>query len=78
MQKPELNAINLKEVLWDTLNGVRAGKISTAQGDVIASQAREIIRTVKTQLAIFNQAGDGVSAEVIDFAKPKQKRAKVA
>jgi hypothetical protein len=69
--KTSLNAINLKNVLWDTLNGVRRGKITTAQGDVIASQAREILRTSKVQLSIFNQAGQSVSQELIDFAKPK-------
>lgn len=69
----ELNAINLKEVLWETLKKVKAGRISPAAGDVIASQAREILRTVKTQLLIFGQAGDTVSDEVIDFAKPDGK-----
>lgn len=66
----ELNAVNLKAVLWETLKGVCAGKITTAQGDVVASQAREILRTSKVQLAIFGQAGQTVSAELIDFAKP--------
>jgi hypothetical protein len=66
----ELNAINLKAVLWETLKGVRAGKLTPAQGDVVASQAREILRTSKVQLAIFGQAGHGVSQELIDFAKP--------
>jgi hypothetical protein len=66
----ELNAINLKAVLWETLKGVRAGKLTPSQGDVVASQAREILRTSKVQLAIFGQAGQGVSQELIDFAKP--------
>lgn len=69
----ELNAINLKSVLWDTLNKVRAGKITPAQGDVIASQAREILRTTKAQLSIFSQAGQAVSSELIDFARPSAK-----
>lgn len=69
----ELNAINLKSVLWDTLQKVRAGKITPAQGDVIASQAREILRTTKAQLSIFSQAGQAVSAELIDFARPSAK-----
>lgn len=66
----ELNAVNLKAVLWDTLQKVKAGKLSTGQGDVVASQAREILRTSKVQLAIFGQAGQGVSQELIDFASP--------
>lgn len=39
-------------------------------GDAIAAQAREILRTVRTQLAIFQQAAEKVSKELIDFAKP--------
>lgn len=71
----ELNAVNLKATLWDTLQKVKAGKLSTAQGDVIASQAREILRTSKVQLNIFGQAGQGVSQELIDFARPATKQA---
>lgn len=69
----ELNAVNLKSILWDTLQKVKTGKLSTGQGDVIASQAREILRTSKVQLAIFGQAGQGVSQELIDFASPATK-----
>lgn len=68
----ELNAVNLKAVLWETLQKVKAGKITPAQGDVIASQAREILRTTKAQLSIFGQAGQSVSAELIEFAKPSK------
>lgn len=63
-----LNAVNLKSALWDTLKGVKAGKITPGSGDVVASQAREIIRTVRTQLTIFSQSGQEVSQEVVDFA----------
>lgn len=65
-----LNAVNLKATLWDTLQSVKAGKITPATGDVVASQAREILRTAKTQLQIFSQAGESVASELIDFAKP--------
>lgn len=67
-----LDAINLKAVLWETLHKVKSGKITPGAGDVIASQAREILRTVKCQLGIFNQAGQAVSSELIDFAKPQK------
>lgn len=66
-----LNAVNLKDVLWDTLQSVKAGKTTPASGDVVASQAREILRTVRTQLQIFSQAGQSVASELIDFAKPQ-------
>lgn len=73
-----LNAVNLKSALWDTLKGVKAGKIAAGSGDVVASQAREIIRTVRTQLTIFSQSGQEVSQEVIDFAVSAPKAALVA
>lgn len=66
----KLNAINLKAALWDTLQKVKEGKVTPASGDVVASQAREILRTVRTQLQVFSQAGQAVSNELIDFAKP--------
>lgn len=65
-----LNAVNLKASLWNTLQQLRAGNITPGAGDAIASQAREILRTVKTQLQIFTQSGKSVTNELIDFAKP--------
>lgn len=65
-----LNAINLKTALWDTLQKVRSGEMTPGTGDAVASQAREILRTVRTQLAVFSQAGKSVSDELVDFAKP--------
>lgn len=74
----ELNAINLKAELWDTLQKVKSGKVTPASGDVVASQAREILRTVRTQLQVFNQAGERVSDELIEFSKPRAKLRKVS
>jgi len=68
----ELNAINLKAALWDTLKQVRAGTMTPGSADAVASQAREILRTVRTQCTIFSQASQSVSSELIDFAKPKE------
>lgn len=65
-----LNAVSLKNELWDTLKKVKGGKITTATGDIVAAQAREILRAVRTQLSIFQQSGDDVSAEVKAFARP--------
>lgn len=65
-----LNAVNLKESLWSTLQSLRNGSITPGAGDAIASQAREILRTVRTQLQIFTQSGKSVTNELIDFAKP--------
>jgi hypothetical protein len=65
----DLTATNLKGALWDTLQSLQDGKIQPGEGDAIACQAREILRTVKTQLQIVAQAKRNVPTEVIDFAE---------
>jgi len=65
----DLTAQNLKEALWETLNNVKDGIMQPMQADAIASQSREILRTVNTQLRISSQAKRDVSADVIKFAE---------
>lgn len=65
----ELNASNLKAALWDTLNEIKTGTIQPGQGDAIASQAREILRTVKVQLQVTSQSKRNVPTDVIAFAE---------
>jgi hypothetical protein len=65
----ELTASNLKTALWETLNEIKSDTMLPAQGDAIASQAREILRTVKTQLQVVAQSKRSVPAEVIGFAE---------
>ncbi|MGL4640177.1 MAG: hypothetical protein ACRCVX_10705 [Shewanella sp.] len=67
--KKELSASNLKSELWNTLQELRTGKIQPGQGDAIASQAREILRTVKTQLSVTSQSKRSVPADCIAFAE---------
>lgn len=64
-----LSATNLKNALWDTLNQIKSDKMLAAQGDAIASQAREILRTIKVQLQICAQSKRNVPTDVIDFAE---------
>lgn len=64
-----LSAVNLKNVLWETLNDIKSDKMLAAQGDAIASQAREILRTVKVQLQIAGQAKRNIPTEIIDFSE---------
>lgn len=64
-----LTATNLKNALWDTLQGLQAGVVQPGQGDAIAAQAREILRTVKVQLQVANQTQRSVSLEVVNFAE---------
>jgi hypothetical protein len=74
-KKPEpvipakLSATALKDVLWSTLNEIKSDTMLPAQGDAIAAQAREILRTVKVQLQIVGQSKRTVPVEVIEFAE---------
>ena len=65
----KLSATSLKEVLWSTLNEIKSDKMLPAQGDAIAAQAREILRTVKVQLHIVGQSKRSVPIDVIEFAE---------
>ena len=69
MTKKNLTAENLKDALWETLQDIQAGTMDGGQGDAIASQAREILRTTNTQLRIVAQAKRNVPTGVIDFAE---------
>lgn len=62
-----LNAKSLKKALWETLNGIKDGKVHAGEADAIACQAREILRTVNTQLKIAQQSNTDISADVIGF-----------
>jgi ABC-type Fe3+ transport system permease subunit len=64
-----LTARNLKQALWHTLTDVRKRKMTPGSADAIASQAREILRTVKVQLAIANQTSRTVPIEVVEFSE---------
>jgi hypothetical protein len=52
----KLSATSLKEVLWETLNEIKTDKMLPAQGDAIASQAREILRKCNYRLSVSPSA----------------------
>ncbi len=64
----KLTAQNLKLVLWETLHLLKTSKVQANEGDAIATQAREILRTTNVQLTICRQAKKDVPLEVVDFA----------
>jgi len=64
-----LSAVNLKNALWDTLQSIKSDTMLPAQGDAIAAQAREILRTVKVQLQVAAQSKRNVPTEIIDFVE---------
>jgi hypothetical protein len=49
-QNQKLSSENLADVLWQTLQGVKAGKIHPVEAHAVARQSREIIRVVKAEL----------------------------
>lgn len=68
--KPDtLSAVNLKNALWGTLQAIKDDTMLPAQGDAIAAQAREILRTVKVQLQVAAQSKRNVPTEIIDFVE---------
>lgn len=69
-----LTASNLKEALWITLNQVKAKRMLPGHADAVASQAREILRTVKVQLMVSGQTNRPVPTEVIEFSEGKSGR----
>lgn len=62
-----LTAENLKLTLWETLQDLRADKMAPDRADAIATQAREILRTVKLQMQIVGLSQTPVPAGMIDF-----------
>jgi hypothetical protein len=69
----ELTATNLKKVLWETLNKVKDGEMDAGAADSIATQSREIMRTVNVQLQVARQTKRQVPMEIIDFSESAQK-----
>lgn len=67
--KSELNATNLKTALWETLNAVKDGTMQPGNADAVASQAREILRTVKVQLQVTQAAKRSVPLDIVNFAE---------
>ena len=64
-----LKASALKDVLWETLTDLRSNQLPANRADAIAAQAREILRTVKTQLQVTNAAKRPVPADIVAFAE---------
>ncbi len=64
-----LKATALKDILWETLNDLRSNQLPANRADAIAAQAREILRTVKTQLQVTNAAKRPVPKDIVEFAE---------
>lgn len=64
-----LTATALKATLWETLKEIRSGEMQPGQGDAVACQAREILRTVKVQLQVSAHTNRPLPSEVITFSE---------
>lgn len=69
----DLTATNLKNVLWDTLNKVKDGEMDAGAADSIATQSREIMRTINVQLQVARQTKRQVPMEIVDFSESNGK-----
>lgn len=67
----QLNAVTLKNELWETLKDIKNNRLEASKGDAIAAQAREILRTVNTQVKIVDKAKEQIPQDLIDFAIQK-------
>jgi hypothetical protein len=65
----KLTAQNLKNILWDTLKKLKGGTIEVSVADAIASQSREIVRVIKSQQAILQQAHQNVTDDLLEYVK---------
>ncbi len=64
----KLNAVTLRNQLWETLNDVKTNRMDPATADAVASQSREILRSFKTQLQILAHAKKNVTVDMLQFA----------
>lgn len=69
MNNKTLKASELKGILWETLQKLEKREIDVATADAIAQQSREIVRVVKSQQSILQQAQENITDELIDYAK---------
>jgi len=66
-----LTANSLKDVLWETLLDIKTEQMLPSRGDAIAGQAREILRTVKTQMQVAAQSKRPLPMEVVEFSEKR-------
>jgi hypothetical protein len=64
-----LNAQNLKKVLWETLQDTKADVVEVEKSNAVASNAREILKTIKLQLDIARLSKQKVYEGLTSFAK---------
>ncbi len=56
-KKNELTSENLKQSLWETLQGLRSKKIDPSMANAVAAQSREIMRVVNAEIRLAEVTG---------------------
>lgn len=69
LKKQDLSGDNLKNALWDTLQNVKAKRVTPAMANAVAAQSREIMRVVKAEIAIAALGGHKPSQAILSFTK---------
>jgi len=65
--KVALSSTALKDMLWDTMNMIKNGQIDSKAACALATQSREILRIVRTQLDIAKYSKSNTPAVLITF-----------
>ena len=67
--KMKMSAEALKGELWETLRGLRQKKINATTANAIATQSREIIRVIATEISIAKLSGDKPNKKMLGNIK---------
>lgn len=73
--QPELTADKLRETLWEAIQGLRAGRLSTEDVNSLAMASREIMKSVKEERIISMLTQEPPSGGFLDFYGLKEKKA---
>lgn len=68
-KKEKVTAENLKVVLWETLKALRSNKMHPTKAMAVATQSKEILRIVKTQLQISELSKRAIPNSIIEFSE---------
>lgn len=62
----------LKQELWTTLQKLKTKKVNHQTANAVASQAREILGTMRVEMDILKSISKGLSKDIIEFVDTKK------
>ncbi len=71
MAQQKLTGDNLKQELWSALLAVKSKRMRPEAAQAIASQSREIMRVVKTEMELFSISNVKPTTKLIGSIKAK-------